>query len=60
VGDVVGSGEEHEDVLVDVFETAVEVVGELSYEFGSHVVLHTVEGQEFTEIVDVVEGTLLF
>lgn len=57
--DVAGSGEEHEDVLVDVLETAVDVVGELPDQFGPHVVFHAVEDQEFAQVVYVVERTLL-
>lgn len=55
VGDVAGSREEHEDVLVDILETAVDVGSELADEFGSHVVLHPEEGEELTQVVDVVE-----
>lgn len=55
VGEVAGSGEEHEEVLVDVFETAVDIGSELANEFGPHVVLHAEEGEELAQIVDVVE-----
>jgi hypothetical protein len=43
VRDIAGRGEEHHDVLVDVLQTAVDIVRELSDQLGPHVVLHPEE-----------------
>jgi hypothetical protein len=59
VGDVTCRGQEHKNVLVDVLETAVDVVSKLTDEFGSHIVLHPEESQELSEVIDVVERSLL-
>jgi len=59
VGDVAGRGQEHKDVLVDVLEAAVDVVGELADELRPHVVLHPEESQELPQVIDVVERPLL-
>lgn len=59
VGKVGGRGKEHEQILVDILETAVDVGSELPDQFGAHIVLHPEEGEELSEVVDAVEGSFL-
>lgn len=56
---VSGSGEEHEQILVDVLEAAVDIGSELPDQFGAHVVLHPEEGEELSEVIDAIEGSFL-
>lgn len=60
IGEVAGSGKEHKQIFVDILETAVYVGRKLPDQLGSHVIFHTEKGQELSEVVDVVKGTLLF
>lgn len=59
VGKVGGGGKEHEEILVDILEAAVDIGSELPDQFGAHVVLHPEEGEEFSEVIDAVEGSFL-
>ena len=60
IGEVAGSRKEHKQILVYILETAVYVGRKLPDQLGPHVIFHAEKGEELSEVVDVVEGTLLF
>lgn len=59
VSKVGGSGEEHEQILVNVLQAAVDIGSELPDQFRAHIVLHPEESEELPEVVDAVEGSFL-
>ena len=48
IGNVAGRWQEHKEILIDVFETAINIGCELSDQLSLHVIFHSEKSEELT------------
>ena len=60
VRNIACSREEHEEILIHVLESTIDIGCKLSDKLCLHIVFHSEESEPFSKIIDIVEGSLLF